>query len=315
MTEPSSDSRTTLICAGCGAPPPATNPYCCPNANAGDDIDHVVTRLLPVSPSFRQIEELENPYLVYRERFFFHQLARDYGMGDGEIVQLIEELDGRISAVDDVGFRKTPFFAAPEVSNALETKARVLVKDETGNVAGSHKARHLVGTLLLLEVMERCERGGPAPRLAIASCGNAALAAATLAKAAQRPLEVFIPTWADQAVTGRLEALGAHLVICERRDGETGDPCYLRFREAVDAGAVPFSCQGPDNGLAVESGQTLGYEMVSDLAREGQSLDRLVLQVGGGAFASACIQSFRELVREGVVERMPRVTAVQTAGA
>ncbi len=35
------------------------------------------------------------------------------------------------------------------------------------------------------------------PRLAIASCGNAALAAATLARAAAWPIEVFVPDWAD----------------------------------------------------------------------------------------------------------------------
>ena len=316
MTDTRSHTQMTLACTGCGAEPPVRTPFRCPNACSGDDIDHVVARHLPLSPPFGSIDENENPYLIFRERFFFYQLARDNGLSDREVVQLIEELDGRVAAVDGIGFRKTPLYLSPELNRELGERITVVVKDETGNVAGSHKARHLVGTLFLLDVLERCGLADErASRLAIASCGNAALAAATLAKAAERPLEVFIPTWADRTVSDQLEALGAQLVICKRRDGETGDPCYLRFREAVDRGAVPFSCQGPDNGLAVESGQTLGYEMASDLARDGQSVDRLILQVGGGAFASACIQSFRELVREGVVERMPRITTVQTTGA
>ena len=305
-----------LICTGCGVEPPVTNPFRCPNAGTGDDHDHVVARHLPPSPPFRLIGDNENPYLVFRERFFFYQLARENGLSDVEVVRLIEELDEKVAAVDGVGFRKTPFAVSAGLGDALGADITVFAKDETGNVAGSHKARHLVGTLFLLEVLERCGLGAPpAPRLAIASCGNAALAAATLTNAVERPLEVFIPTSADRSVVSRLEALGALLVICERRDGEKGDPCYLRFRKAVAEGAIPFSCQGPENGLAVESGQTLGYEMASDLARDGQSLDRLILQVGGGAFASACIASFQELVSEGIIERMPRITAVQTAGA
>ena len=306
----------TLSCAGCGAEPPVSNPFRCPNATGGDDIDHVVTRRLPPSPPFRPIDDEENPYVHFRERFYFYQLARAHGLSDGDVVRLIEDLDERVCDVDGTGFRKTPFFASSSLSDAVGGEVTVFAKNETRNVAGSHKARHLVGTLLWLSVMERCGlSAAPAPKLAIASCGNAALAAATLARAADCPLDVFIPVWADGNIVARLEKLGARLVICERREGESGDPCYLRFQEAVAGGAIPFSCQGTDNGLAVESGQTLGYEMASELIRAGESLDRLVLQVGGGAFASACITSFRELVDEGLIDRMPRISVVQTTGA
>ena len=67
------------------------------------------------------------------------------------------------------------------------------VKDETGNVAGSHKARHLFGILLELRVAEALGHGDPASPLAIASCGNAAYAAAVVARAAGRELRVFVP--------------------------------------------------------------------------------------------------------------------------
>ena len=59
------------------------------------------------------------------------------------------------------------------------------VKDETGNVSGSHKGRHLMGVLIQLAVIERLGLARPGRRrdLAIASCGNAALAAAVVAGA------------------------------------------------------------------------------------------------------------------------------------
>ncbi len=51
------------------------------------------------------------------------------------------------------------------------------------------------------------------------------------------------------------------------------------------------------------------------MASSGVELDRLVVQVGGGALASACIQAFREAVELGVLTASPRVDTVQTAGA
>jgi threonine synthase len=196
--------------------------------------------------------------------------------------------------------------------------ARVWVKDETGNVSGSHKGRHLFGLMILLRVVERVGLLSPeqttAP-LAIASCGNAALAAAVVAAAAGRRLEVFVPVDADPAVIERLRALGAGLVVCRRDGSSGGDPCYRRFVVAVEAGAIPFGCQGTDNGLAVEGGATLAWETAEALAQAGVAPDRLVVQVGGGALASACVQGFREATALAVLPRMPTCDTVQTSGA
>jgi threonine synthase len=180
-------------------------------------------------------------------------------------------------------------------------------------VSGSHKARHLAGIILSLRAQARKEdtRGVSArPPLAIASCGNAALAAATVARAGGRSLEVFVPPDADPAVLDQLGALEALVTACPR-DGLPGDPTYRRLLEALDEGAVPFTCQGNLNGLAVEGGQTLGWEIVA----AGVPLDRLVVQVGGGALASACIHAFREGVALGALPAMARLDTVQTEGA
>src|SRR5208282_3313091 len=110
----------------------------------------------------------------------------------------------------------------------------------------------------------------------------------------QRPLDVFIPADANPRVVAQLGRLGATIHVCTRTEGVAGDPCYHAFREAVARGAVPFCCQGSDNGLTVEGGETLAWEMAGALTREGRTLDRLFVQVGGGALASACVQGLRE---------------------
>ena len=115
----------------------------------------------------------------------------------------MRRLDDAVAAVDGHGFSVTPFARSPGLSEALglSEPGGAWVKDETGNVSGSHKARHLFGVLLQLEVGERIGLADPSrrPELAVASCGNAALAAAVVAAAAGRILRVFVPPDATRA--------------------------------------------------------------------------------------------------------------------
>jgi len=135
-----------------------------------------------------------------------------------------------------------------------------------------------------------------------------------VARAAEWPLEVFIPPDASAAVVRRLSELGAAITVCQRRPSEQGDPCFLRFREAIGAGALPFGVQGPENGLAVEGGRTLAFELVDGLRAAGAAPGDLFVQVGGGALASALGQGFALAAGLGALPRAPRLMAVQTKG-
>jgi threonine synthase len=316
----SSGALSRLVCAGCGAGATDPYPFRCPNADGGDDdIDHVLTRLIDAETLSFPRGEHPNPFIRYREMLHSYHLARTGGVSDDQYRELVGMLDGSIAVVDGGGFGVTPFVALDGLASKLGFHTGVWVKDETGNVSGSHKARHLMGVALSLEVAERTGRTtreeSDRRGLAIASCGNAALAAAVLARAAERPLSVFIPPDADRTVVEKLDWLGARISVCERTEGEKGDPCYLAFRRALAGGAIPFCCQGPDNGLTIEGGETLVYEMISTLIAERVQLDRLFVQVGGGALASACVQGLREAGSFGLIESPPRIHAVQTKGA
>ena len=315
---------SVLVCAGCGAAPDPDDPYPfrCPNAGRDDDIDHVLRRVLDPGavrfPTGPDAQGEPNPFLRYRPLFHSHHLAVARGMPDAEYAELVAGLDAEVARVDGRGFTVTPFARADGLSARLgfAEGGGVWIKDETGNVSGSHKARHLFGLLVHLEVVERLGLADPRarPPLAIASCGNAALAAAVVAAAGRRELEVFVPVDADPAVLGRLRDLGAHVTTCPRDPAVPGDPTYRRLREAIADRAIPFTCQGNENGLAIEGGITLGYELASDVAR-GPGIDRLVVQVGGGALASACLQGLAEAAALGVLPASPRVDTVQTLGA
>src|SRR5262245_48291967 len=229
-----------LVCAVCGAAVDgdAVWPWQCPRATVADPY-HV---LVPVPSGAAAGEEVDDPNPFVR---FAGRLAGLRILPHEQRHELVGTLDAAVAEIEGHGFITTPLARADELSAALGFTARggVWVKDETNNVAGSHKARHLGSIMLHLLACET--RGvappGPRPALAIASCGNAALAAATLAAAVRWPLRVFVPPDGDPWVLGRLGELGATVVTCARRpDGPPGDPCLHRFREEVARGAIPF---------------------------------------------------------------------------
>ena len=312
-------TAAAVSCAGCGAVAPAGAPFPaqCAAAVEGDDLDHVMTRHLDLGRVRLVASDDPNPFVRYRQLFRAWHVATAAGWSDERYVGVVRRLDDAIATVDGHGFRVTPFGRAATLESelGLAGDGRVWVKDETGGVAGSHKARHLMGILLELLVAESLEPRLATRPLAIASCGNAALAAAVVARAAGRRLDVFVPSDAEPAILDRLRRLGAWVEPVARIPGERGDPTVRRMRAVVAAGAIPFTCQGPENGLAIEGGQTLGYEIAEALGSAGTTLDRLVVQVGGGALASACAQGLAEARALGVIEALPRLDTVQTAGA
>jgi threonine synthase len=334
-----------LRCQGCGREVPGTSPaFQCPNA--GDGGDHVlapapepgtvsasVSASAPASgsASVSASESVSapasdpNPFVRYRARTWTYELARAGGLSDEAFVALVRRIDDAVARIDGRGFRMTPLSRNAGLSDALGLVAPggVWVKDDTGNVSGSHKGRHLMGLAILGEVWSSIggrparpgEGSGSGARLAIASCGNAALAAAVVARAWGRPLDVYIPPDANPRVVARLRELEAKVNVCHRQPGVAGDPCTHAFRRAVAQGAQPFCCQGSDCGLTIEGGKTIAFELAQQLADEGRGLDRLFVQVGGGALASSCAQGLAEAHARGELSRLPRLHPVQTQGA
>ena len=293
-------------CAACGYLVDIATPWAwrCPSSSITDR--HHVLRLMGVH---RRPTLDSHPLLNGGDNLAWLAFAHAHGLADTACERLVEEVDQAVRSVDGVGFHVTPFGRADQLSASLgfSDTGGVYVKDETGGVAGSQKARHLVAILLHLRVAETLGIAPvrQRPPLAIASCGNAAIAAATLAASAQWPLHVFVPTSVNPAVLGRLEALGATVVLCPRRANDPpGDPSLLRFREAVEAGAIPFTVQGPENALCLDYGRSIGWEIAAQSVEA--PLDRIVVQVGGGAFATSIGDGFRG-------GPTPRMTVVQTA--
>ena len=282
----------------------------------------------------------------YAGRLEANRLVEAGTVSADDLEATVRQLDEAVAQVEGRGFDPTPFAPAPGLAEAVGLGgAELWVKDETGNVSGSHKARHLFGVALAHRLSDGSGVASPADDslpvdtgpgggaagehdaddfepggspYAIASCGNAALAAAVVARAVGRPLDVFVPTWANDAVVDRIAELGGRVVRCEREPGVTGDPAHHAMLAAVEAGAVPFSCQGTETPATIDGGRTLAWEMVDALVEHDGGpparLDRLFVQVGGGALATAVVTGLAAAVGRGDLARLPVIHAVQPEG-
>ena len=85
-----------------------------------------------------------------------------------------------------------------------------------------------------------------------------------------------------------------------RQPGQPGDPSCHRLRAELAAGAIPFTCQGNLNGLAIEGGETLGFELAAGLSAAGVALEYLS-PIG--------------VVRAGAAVRLNRLSGTGTPGA
>ena len=95
---------------------------------------------------------------------------------------------------------------------------------------------------------------------------------------------------------------------------EAGSRDDISLHAAIEGGAIPFTVQGDLNGLAIEGGATLAWELIDQLPDQASALDRLIVQVGGGALASAQALAFEDALAMGLIDHLPRFDTVQTQG-
>ncbi|MEC8767098.1 MAG: pyridoxal-phosphate dependent enzyme, partial [Actinomycetota bacterium] len=130
--------------------------------------------------------------------------------------------------------------------------------------------------------------------------------------AAGRPIDVFIPTWANPSIVAELESLGAQIHVCERKKGQLGDPCMVEFHKAIESGSLPFGVQATENILTLDGGRTIGWELAE--AFEDNPADDLFIQVGGGALLTSCAIGLFEAAKFGKLSKVPKIWAVQSEG-
>ena len=143
-----------LVCAGCGAVagPWRAVPVPLPERGRGDDVDHVLRRELDLSTvRFPDGDAEPNPFVRYRHAA--PRLPRRAGrrpLRRGVLRARAASSTTRSPRSTGTASPSRRSRAAPSSAtrSGFSEPGGVWVKDETGNVSGSHKARHLFGVLL-----------------------------------------------------------------------------------------------------------------------------------------------------------------------
>ena len=291
-----------------------TGIFSCPGSRPLEE--HTLRRVLPSGSEVA--DGIQSSWVGGSRRTFEvlrHSLSAYRLLGHDRYRRLLDGVSEQLLRLEGRDFMVTPLTEEPVLASALGRTGRLWVKDETGNVTGSHKGRHLMATLLYLEALRELKGESARKVLAIYSCGNAALGASAVARAGGYELHAFVPEDVDPTVAAMLRERRALVERIPRATTGEGDPCYLAFRKALnEQGWIPFACAGNDNWSNIEGGATLGWELVMQLRAESRTIDSVVVQVGGGALARAIAQAFEEAFQMGMIAAMPRIHACQPEG-
>ncbi len=196
---------------------------------------------------------------------------------------------------------RTPLFESARLGRFCGLSRPLLLKHEGMNPTGSFKDRGMT-------VGVSVARARGARAVACASTGNTSASLAAYAARAGLRAVVFIP--AGKIALGKLAQTLAYGARAIQVDGSF-DRAMALVEEA--AAALGLYLLNSVNPWRIEGQKAIALELLHDLG--WRAPDWLALPAGNLGNTSAFGKALREAVAAGVVERAPRLLAVQAAGA
>jgi threonine synthase len=194
----------------------------------------------------------------------------------------------------------TPLLARGPVS-AWSGIEHLLMKHEGHNPTGSFKDRGMT------VATTQAKRTG-ARAVACASTGNTSASLAAYAAQAGLPAFVFVP--AGNVALGKLAqtlAYGAKTLLVRGNF----DDCLTLAREA--SAALGIALLNSINPFRLEGQKTIVFELLEQL--EWRAPDWIALPAGNLGNTSAFGKALREAQALGLIDRVPRIAAIQARGA
>jgi len=193
----------------------------------------------------------------------------------------------------------TPLLDLGEVAGA--PRVRVSVKDDGAMPTGSFKARGMA-----VAVSRAWELG--LQELFVPSAGNAGTALAAYAARAGLTARVYVPERTPDPIKRAIRSYGTELVEVPGTIREAGD-----VARTTEKSRGSFDMSTLREPYRVEGKKTMGLEVVEQSGPEGLP-DAILYPTGGGTGLVGMAKAFRELRTLGLLERTPRLYAVQPEG-
>lgn len=196
----------------------------------------------------------------------------------------------------------TPLWEPERLREATEFP-NLYIKDDTCEPSGSFKDR--ASFLVAAFALERGIR-----EIALASTGNAASSMAAVGAASHINIRVFLPKKAPMAKRIQVLQYGADLT-------EVAGTYDVAFEQSLaysrETGVL--SRNTAYNPLTIEGKKTVSFEIASQLAELGKTADHIFVPLGDGVILAGLYKGFEDLLRLGVLERMPTIWACQAEGS
>ena len=194
----------------------------------------------------------------------------------------------------------TPLYDAPQLAAEFGVR-QLMVKDDGRNPTASFKDRPSA-----LAVVKAQEAG--ATVATTASSGNAGAALAGMCASVGMKSVIFVPATTPAAKVAQLQIYGATVVLVE---GSYEQACELCLAASArfgwyqrTTGFNPFTAEGKKTA-ALEIAEQLNWQIP----------DRVIVGVGDGNIIGGLWKGFCDLLQLGWIDRLPKLTGVQAAGA
>ncbi|MDD3516108.1 MAG: pyridoxal-phosphate dependent enzyme, partial [Synergistaceae bacterium] len=194
----------------------------------------------------------------------------------------------------------TPYYDCSALAEEYGVR-EFFVKDDGRNPTGSLKDRaSAVGVARALELGQRA--------VACASTGNAASSLSGFAAVGGLKSFIFVPEKAPAAKVTQLLVYGATVVLVR---GDYADAFRLATAAIEKYGWYNRNCA--INPYLVEGKKTCALEIAEQSGWNPP--DRVFISVGDGCCIGGLYKGFSDLMKIGLISRMPKITGVQAEGA
>jgi threonine synthase len=199
-----------------------------------------------------------------------------------------------------LGEGHTPLLQAPALSATLGLNS-LWLKNETMNATGSFKDR--IAAVVVAKALEAKAR-----TLILVSSGNMANSVAAYSALAGLDTIAIVSPKISQERLLQIAVYGGRVV---RVNGTSSDRLSLCLRAAERFGW--FNANSPHNPYGPHGAKTISYEVFAQAG--GENFDWVISPVGFGCNFVGNWKGFEDLLRLGLISRLPRLAAVQAEGS
>ncbi|HKK59818.1 MAG TPA: threonine synthase [Salinivirga sp.] len=269
-------------CNDCGATyDPLDVQYMCPACNAKNTADKPPKGVLKTIYDYESIKK--HNFQKLKNRHYIDILP-------------IKSTD----SLPNLAIGHTPLYTIDQLDGE-RLEGTVFLKDDAQNPTFSYKDRASA-------IVSAYAKEQEINTIVTASTGNAGSSLAGICAAQGQQGIIMVPASAPVAKLTQILMYGATLIPV---DGTYDDAFDLSIKATEELGW--YNRNTGFNPLTIEGKKTVAFELYEQMGY--QAPDRIFVPVGDGVIISGVYKGFEDLLKLGLIEKMPTIVAVQSTGS